>query len=231
MSKLKPGMTEREHHAWGALLKYVEAIATAYRYDRYTKSSKTGKKFDRLLRATRALRERLNFEYGFVASLHLISEDGRANAEYWKARKTATNSDVYFGPEVRALHEYVIEELEGSPPDWSLRMLGIPIEEYRTKQRARFRRVVDKAFLATRFQAQSLPWESTTAALPPPALAIPAPNADRHAGLRAALLENPDQPQADFVRLCHVHPNTVRRCRRELEEAGAIPYLAHRHAA
>jgi hypothetical protein len=40
---------------------------------------------------------------------------------------------------------------------------------------------------------------------------------------------NPDQPQAVFVKRCRVHPDTVRRCRREPEEAGAIPFLAHRH--
>jgi hypothetical protein len=123
VSKLKPGMIEREHHAWGALLDYVETFAIAYRYDRYSKSSKTGKKFDRLLRATRALRERLNFEYGFVASLHLISEDGRANAEYWKARKAATTSDVYRGGAIEGLWQHVVLDLEDSPPDRILKCL------------------------------------------------------------------------------------------------------------
>jgi len=39
----------------------------------------------------------------------------------------------------------------------------------------------------------------------------------------------PDQPQATFVKQFGVHPLTVRRCRRELEEGGAIPVLPHRH--
>jgi hypothetical protein len=64
----------------------------------------------------------------------------------------------------------------------------------------------------------------------PIALEGPAKPTARHANLRANLLDNPDQSQAAFVKLCRVHPNTVRRTRRELEEARAIPFLAHRHA-
>jgi hypothetical protein len=85
----KPGMTEREHHAWGALLKYVEAIAIAYRYDRYPKSSKTGKKIDRLIKATRELRDQLNHEYGWVATEHLIPKDPhdhKGRQDWWQAR-------------------------------------------------------------------------------------------------------------------------------------------------
>jgi hypothetical protein len=52
---------------------------------------------------------------------------------------------------------------------------------------------------------------------------------ERHAAVRAALTENPDRSQASLVKECKVHPDTVRRCRRELEEAGAIPVLPHRH--
>jgi hypothetical protein len=53
--------------------------------------------------------------------------------------------------------------------------------------------------------------------------------AERYTSLREALIKNADQPQASFVKQFRVHPITVRRCRRELEEAGAIPVLAHRH--
>jgi hypothetical protein len=77
---------------------------------------------------------------------------------------------------------------------------------------------------AARGQPQLLPGDQPGALIEPPMT-------DRHATLRTALLENPDQPQAAFVKLCRVHPYTVRRCRRELEEAGAIPFLEHRHAA
>jgi hypothetical protein len=114
-------------------------------------------------------------------------------------------------------------------------MLGLDREErelHHKQVRKLFMRKVEKSVNAARGQAMKLPW-GAPAALTPPAGPTPAalPNPDRHADLRAALLENPDQPQADFVKLCRVHPNTVRRTRRELEEAGAIPFLAHRHAA
>jgi hypothetical protein len=228
----QPGMIEREHHAWGALLQYVEATAIAYRYGRYRKSSKTGKKIDRLITATRELREQLSHEYGWVATEHLIPGDDRdyEGREDWReARIEALRSDVYNGPEIRNLRDFVCFELEGGPPNAALRALGIPGEEYRDQERASFQRVTEKAVRSTLAQAQSLPipWESTTAALLPP---MPVAKTDRRASLQAALLDNPDQPQAAFVRSCHVHPYTVRRCRHELEQAGAIPYLEHRHA-
>jgi hypothetical protein len=59
--------------------------------------------------------------------------------------------------------------------------------------------------------------------------AEPTTTKDRHVDLCLALIENPDQPQAVFVKRFHVHPNTVRQTRRELEEAGEIPVLTHRH--
>jgi hypothetical protein len=52
---------------------------------------------------------------------------------------------------------------------------------------------------------------------------------DRHVDLCLALIENPDQPQTVFVKRFHVHPNTVRQTRRELEEAGEFPVLTHWH--
>jgi hypothetical protein len=228
----QPGMVDREHHAWGALLKYVEVIATAYRYERYPQSSKTGKKIERLITAICELREQLCHEYGWVAAEHLIpGRDHKGHQDWWEARIKARNSDVYYGKEIEKLQSFVCLELENGPPDQALRFLGIPEKEYWNEQRALFQRVTEKAFLSTQVQAQRLPWESTVAALPPPILTIPAAKTDRHADLLAALRENPDQPQAAFVKLCRVHPNTVRRARRELEEAGAIPFLAHRHAA
>jgi hypothetical protein len=236
----KPGMVDREHHAWGALLKYVEVIATAYRYDRYPKSSKTGKKIGRLIRAAQELREQLSHEYGWVATEHLLANtipgDHKGCANLWEARKAARNSDVYYGKELDSLQSFVCHELEDGPPDQALRFVGVPIEEYRNEQRSLFQHVAEKALLATQVPAQRLPWESTAAAAAPPPLltipaAMPAAKTDRHASLQEALLENPDQPQAAFVKLCRVHPYTVRRCRRELEQAGAIPYLEHRHAA
>jgi hypothetical protein len=213
----KPGMTEREHHAWGALLKYVEAIAIAYRYDRYPKSSKTGKKIDRLIKAIYELRDQLNHEYGWVATEHLIPKDPhdhQGRQDWWQARIAALRNDVYNGKESQELRDFVIFRLEMGP--------GLYHEEVQEL----FMRQVKKSVAAAQGQVLKLPWGA------PPVLPIPAslPKADKHADLRAALLQNPDQPQAAFVARFHVHPNTVRRCRRELEEAGAIPFLSHRHA-
>jgi hypothetical protein len=87
--------------------------------------------------------------------------------------------------------------------------------------------VVKEAIVAATQSLPSKPFNWLLA--PPPPVPMPLPKANPHADLRAALLEDPDRPQAAFVKLCRVHPITVRRCRRELEEAGAIPVLAHRH--
>lgn len=125
----KPGMTEREHHAWGALLKYIEALTTAYRYDRYPKGSKTGKKFERFLTATRELREQLNHEYGWMATEHLIPKDYRDHKgceDWWQARMEALRSDVYYAKEIESLHQTIVHEIENGPPDQALRFLGIP---------------------------------------------------------------------------------------------------------
>src|SRR5215469_9731183 len=115
----QPGMTEREHHGWGALLKYIEAFAIAYRYDRYPRNSKIGKKFERFLKATRELRELLNLEYGTVAVEHLLAKmPSRQDPEWFaarqQAREQALTSSVYYGDELRALHQHVIFEIEGS---------------------------------------------------------------------------------------------------------------------
>ena len=123
----QPGMVDREHHAWGALLKYVEVIATAYRYNRYPKSSKTGKKIERLITATRELREQLSHEYGWVATEHLIPGDYRdhkGHQDWWEARRKARNSDVYYGKELNSLQSFVWFELEGGPPSAALRALS-----------------------------------------------------------------------------------------------------------
>ena len=219
----QPGMTEREHHAWGALLKYVETIAIAFRYDRYPRSSKTGKKIDRFLKATSELREQLNWECGWVTAANSV---GPGKPGFWEAIQQSQRSDVYNGDELRRLQWFVMFELDDGPPARALRALGTPVDEYQLEARERFQHVVKEAIVAT----ESLPGKSFDWLLdPPPAVPMPLPKATPNADLRAALLEDPDRPQAAFVKLCRVHPITVRRCRRELEEAGAIPVLAHRH--
>jgi hypothetical protein len=223
------GMTEREHHAWGALLKYIEAFATAYRYDRYPRNSKTVKKFERLLIAVRQLREQLNHEYGWVAAERLLPKSDQERQAYSGARREELQRawlDVYYGDEVRDLHQLVFM-LEEAPTGLARKLFPPDPSE-----RELFKDAIENLVGAARGQTQQLPWEAPPAlSLALPALPMPVAlsKADRHADLRAALLENPDQPQAAFVKRFRVHPLTVRRCRRELEETGAIPFLAHRH--
>ena len=172
----QPGMTEREHHAWGALLKYIEAIATANRYDRYPKSSKTGKKFECFLAATKALREQLNHEYSWVATEHLLppkdyhrdhigekySAAQRKDIDYWEARKAAGISSVYYGDEVDSLNFVVFHDLEDGPPKRVLKSLGIDPQAHETKKRERFQRVVEQLAIAAQGQMPKLPWEMPT---------------------------------------------------------------------
>ena len=221
----KPGMIEREHHAWGAMLQYVETIAITYRYGRYPKSSKTGRKIDRFLKATRELRDQLNWECGWVTAANSI---GPGKPGFWDAIRQAQASGVYHGDELRRLQWFVTNALDGGPPARALRCLGIPVDEYQLEVRERFQHVVKEAIVAATQSLPSKPFNWLLA--PPPPVPMPAVRPG-HTDLRAALLEDPDQPQATFVRRFRVHPITVRRCRRELEEAGAIPYLEHRHAA
>ena len=238
----QPGMTEREHHGWGALLKYAEALAIAYRYDRYRRNSKTGKRFERFLKATRELRDQLNLEYGWVAAEHLspksfLDPDFRVHYQEWlDARQQALTSSVYYGDELRDLQRHVIFEIEDGPPERMLEVLGLDPRErelYHKERRAVLTSQVEKLVAEARSQTHQLPWDTPASlVLAPPPLPTPAalPKSNRHADLRLAMRETPDQPQAAFVKRFRVHPITVRRCRRELEEAGAIPFLAHRHA-
>jgi hypothetical protein len=197
----QPGLTKREHHAFGALLKRVEAIALAYRYGRYPKSSKTGRKFDRLISATRALRPWLDHELSFVA-------------------RQPHGSDAYFGQEVRDAHQLIFQLdtlMPGEPPPEH--------EEFVT--------AIENLSAAGRHPLPRLLWDAAPRALKAPDQhGIPAARkiVERRDAVRAALLANPDQPQAVFVKRCRVHPDTVRRTRRELEEAGKIPFLVHRHS-
>jgi hypothetical protein len=197
----QPGLTKREHHAFGALLKRVEAIALAYRYGRYPKSSKTGRKFDRLISAIRALRPWLDHELSFVA-------------------RQPHGSDAYFGQEVRdaQLLTYWLEaRMRGEPPPEQ--------EEFIT--------AIENLAAAGRHRLPQLFWDAAPRALKAPSqreISAARKIVERRDAVRAALLANPDQPQAVFVKRCRVHPDTVRRTRRELEEAGVIPFLAHRHS-
>jgi hypothetical protein len=169
--------------------------------------------------------------------------------------------DTYYGEELTALHnlDYAIEtvlkihqenlqserKLDGEiplgvglPGDPTCRLWRrvqlaeakrAPLEDH---VRQELHQAIGAVVNAARQQPQLFAKDQQ--AVPPPAVvSVPAPAAvtDRHAELRAALIANPDQPQAVFVERFRVHPDTVRRCRRELEEAGAIPFLPHRHGS
>jgi len=233
----QPGIAEREHHGWGALLKYIEAFAIAYRYDRYPRTSKTGKKFERFLKATRELRDQLNWEYGWVAARPILDQrPSHDRHEKWvEARQQALTSDVYNSDELRALQQHVIHEIENGPPEQVLKALGYSRDEralYHEENRAVFMQKVEQLAVAAQGQTQALPWQPRgLLPIAPPTVTLPAAHGpvDCHADLRSAMRENPDQPQATFVKRFGAHPLTVKRCRRELEKAGAIPVLPHRH--
>jgi hypothetical protein len=194
------------------MLKRIEALAAAYRYTRYRKSSKIGKRIDRLVKAVRELRQLLDHEFAYVKG------QNEGDPSWFKYH----GSDAYYGQTVRDMQIATAcmdfaECVPSEPP-------GITPDE--------FVPVVENLLAAAQEQPPGLPWRAGQR----PPLQLPwgtiqpqQPPSARYAGLRAALLEDPDQPQAAFVKRFRVHPITVKRCRRELEEAGAIPFLAHRH--
>ena len=201
--KKQPGLTEREHHAFGALLKRVEAIVVGYRYERYGARSKTGQALNRFINALNQLRRQLDHEFAYVAH----PDDPR-----WLSYR---GSDTYLGDEVRAVHR-IIFELEEAPTGLARELFPPSPNE-----RELFTSAIENLYAAGRGHTPRLPWDQ-------PQRLLEAPD-ERHAAVRTALLENPDQPQSAFVKRYRVHPDTVQRTRRELEEAGAIPFLAHRH--
>ena len=155
--KPQPGMTEREHHAWGALLKYLEAHTIAYRYDRYPRNSKTGKKFDRLLKATRELRDQLNWECGSVMAENLV---GRSDYQVWvNALTQSLTSGVYHGDELRDLQGLVVLHLENGPAERELAMLGCDAcerELFHEEMRAVFTNQIGKLIATDKNQKQEL---------------------------------------------------------------------------
>jgi hypothetical protein len=229
---------EDHHRAVGAFLKYVEAAITDLRYNSYLNDRgragadrEVGKGLDNIIKAIQQARPGLDRE----RTRRLGGRPG---------------GDDYFGDELDRLHKLVYaietkrkihnEELQAHRELDRVTPLEDPDERKWRKQELALSRftlpdeiqqelddTIGNVMSAARGHPQLLPGN------PPVALDVLSvdapPTTDRQAALRTALLENPNQPQATFVKLCRVHPNTVRRCRRELDEAGAIPFLAHRH--
>jgi hypothetical protein len=220
--------TAEEHHqAIGGFLKMAEAAITSLRYTSYLNDREVGKALGKIVRAINEARPVLDRQRTRVLG-------GRAGG------------DAYFGDELDKLQKlaYAIEtsrkiHQERIENERKLDRL-LPLEDPDERQARRLElaradqsplaahvsqelhQTIGAVVTAARRQPQLIREDLSPIALKPP---------ERHELLVAMLIENPDQPQATFVKECRVHPNTVRRTRQELEETGAIPFLAHRHAA
>jgi hypothetical protein len=212
---------EEHHRSFGAFLKYVEAAITDQRYTRYSDEPKVGRALDDMIKTIQKARQVLDYQRSYEL-------------------RRAPGGDAYCGDELHALQRkvYEIEALRGlyRRDVQVARTLGygrVPLPDGGTAKyeksfnlpdeiQEELTSVVENVFTAARGHPRLLP---DNAPLPAPSVAR-----RQHAEVRAALLANPDQPQAVFVKHCHVHPDTVRRTRREPEEAGVIPFLAHRHS-
>jgi hypothetical protein len=226
----------KDHHrAFGAALKYVEAAIVYERLTTYLNDRE----------ADRAL-----------SSIEKAIQDARPVLDRGQCSAGGTvrpGGDAYFGPELDALHKlaYVIDaERQIFQEDVRVQRKAIrqtrsiepfmrEMERHQLQElaNARFKlpdaikQELDDAVGNVLATARRQPQLFEQAMTLPAVVSEPAPTArtDRHAELRAALIANPDLPQAAFVERFRVHPITVRRCRRELEEAGTIRFLAHRH--
>jgi hypothetical protein len=214
---------EKHHRSFGAFLKYIEAAITSERYIRYPNEPKVGRALDNIIKAIQKARPVLDYQ------------------RTYEVRKRP-GDDAYYGDELHALQRRVYEigawrglhrqNLENA------RILGtnrVPLPDGGTAKyeppfslpdeiQEELTNAVEGVFTAARGHPRLLP-NNVLPVLPAPSVAR-----RQHAAIRAALLENPDRPQAEFVKRYRVHPDTVRRTRHELEEAGEIPFLAHRHA-
>jgi hypothetical protein len=203
---------EDHHRAVGGFLKYIEAAITDLRFSvRYLNNPEVDKVLDGINKAIQKARPVLDQRL-----FHGVG--GRPGG------------DTYFGEELAALHRRVYEIETGrksfhenvkyqrdlirrfpSEDPW---MRGQEIEQQRREGKPQPRLsdevkreladAIADVMSAAHGNPQLLPGDQ-------PAALIEPPMADRHATLRTALLENPDQPQAAFVKLCRVHPSTVRR--------------------
>jgi len=227
---------EDHHRAVGSFLKMIDAALIDLRYTHYLHDREVGGTTKKILKATQELRAVLDRR-------RTRSLGGRPGG------------DTYYGEELTSLHnlDYAIETalkihqenlqserkldreiplgvgLPGDPTRRLSRRVQLT-EAKRAPLEDHVRQELHQAIGAVVNAARQQPPLFDKDQPPPAAVSVPAPAmvTDRHAELRAALIANPDQPQAVFVARFRVHPDTVRRCRRELEAAGAIPILAHR---
>jgi hypothetical protein len=200
------------HHNFGGFLKLGEAYVTQELHKWYhlkRSNPKVIRQLEKLIKVIQETRPVMDSE-------RLRALQAREPHALPAAEMEAGN-DVYYGNELAQLQQsaYRAKTMRGVLREGSW--------WHGDKEPEKEQRELENAISNVVNTAHRRPWLLPEAATP----AI----TDRHANLRAALRENPDQPQADFVKLCRVHPNTVRRTRRELEEAGVIPFLEHRHAA
>jgi hypothetical protein len=214
---------EEHHRSFGAFLKFIEAAITDPLYTRYSDEPKVGRALENIIKAIQKARQVLDYQRSYEM-------------------RQPPGGNAYYGDELHALHRkiYEIGALRGLYQRnlQFARSIGanrVPLPDGGTikyefpfslsdKIQEELTNAVEGVFTAARGHPRLLP-PNTPRALPAPSVAR-----RQHAAIRAALLENPDRPQAEFVKRCGVHPDTVRRTRRELEEAGEIPFLAHRHS-
>jgi hypothetical protein len=227
---------EDDHHrAIGGFLKFIEAGVMHLHYTTYLNNRDVTKALDGLNKAIQDVRRVLDYQRS--DNLDVVPGD-----------------DAYFGPEIAALQKlsYQIEvshklrqknikaelkAVRAMPVDRTEPYWGPTPAQLRLQQKSRLeaamlaplpdpiKEELDIAIGAVVNAARQQP--QLFDALPVVGI-TPAAITDRHSALRAALIENPDQPQAVFVERFRAHPRTVRRTRRELEQAGEIPVLTHR---
>jgi len=219
------------HHSVGSFLKFIEGAITDLRYTAYLNNRDVGRALDNITTAIQKARP--------VLDCQLVGGVGGR-----------PGGDTYFGKELEALHKRVYEiETQRTVAREDLKNHRdvdrvFPLEdpdERRCRRRdldwaqrnwlpeiakQELRDASGKVMSAARAHLQLRSKHPLSLVRDPSA---DVPKAERHAAVRTALLENPDQPQSTFVKRYRVHPDTVQRTRRELEEAGAIPFLAHRH--
>jgi hypothetical protein len=218
--------TAADHHrAIGGFLKMAEAAITDLRYGRYLHDREVGTALGKIIKA--------------VAEARPVLDRRRT-----KVLGGCPGGDAYFGAELDALHRtvYAIEtslKIRREHIAWERELDRLhPLDPYERKGRRLALAQAEQLPLAdhVRQELHQTINDVVTAARKQPQLLLGTPPTamkptERHELLTAMLRENPDQPQATFVKECRVHPSTVRRTRRELEVAGEIPVLAHRHAA
>jgi len=226
LENLRDHLKDR-HHAIGGFLKFTEAALIALQCSTFLNNRKACKALENIIKAIQKARP--------VFDLMHSSSEATFSRRNEAVRPGGT---AYYGDELDALHKlkYVIETKRQIRQD-DVRLQGqLYGQGYMREMREHY------GPNALSFKLPDELKQELNAALadvliaarnqPPlfPGVPVARPSlGERHAAMRTAMIANPDQPQATFVKLYGMHPASVRLTRRELEEAGTIPFLPHRH--